>query len=138
MPEGRHAGIPLPYVEGLRMDEAMHPLALLGVGLYGEVLPNQNGAPVRLVVPWKYGFKSIKSIVKIRFVEKQPPTTWAISNSREYGFYSNVNPDVDHPRWSQAKERRLGELSKRPTQKFNGYADQVAGLYAGMDLRKNF
>jgi len=138
MPEGRYAGIPLPYVEGLRMDEAMNPLALLSVGLYGEVLPNQNGAPVRLVVPWKYGFKSIKSIVKIRFVEKQPPTTWAISNSQEYGFYSNVNPEVDHPRWSQAKERRLGEFSKRPTQKFNGYADQVAGLYAGMDLRKNF
>ena len=138
MPEGRSAGIPLPYVEGLRMDEAVHPLALLSVGLYGEVLPNQNGAPVRLVVPWKYGFKSIKSIVKIRFVEKQPPTTWASANSREYGFYSNVNPEVDHPRWSQAKERRLGELGKRPTQKFNGYADQVAGLYAGLDLRKNF
>jgi methionine sulfoxide reductase catalytic subunit len=138
MPQGRYAGIPLPYVEGLRMDEAMHPLALLSVGLYGEVLPNQNGAPVRLVVPWKYGFKSIKSIVKIRFVEKQPPTTWAKSNSQEYGFYSNVNPEVDHPRWSQAKERRLGEFNKRPTQKFNGYADQVAGLYAGMDLRKNF
>jgi sulfoxide reductase catalytic subunit YedY len=120
------------------MDEAIHPLALLSVGLYGEVLPNQNGAPVRLVVPWKYGFKSIKSIVKIRFVEKQPPTTWAIANSQEYGFYSNVNPEVDHPRWSQAKERRLGEFSKRPTQQFNGYADQVAGLYAGMDLRKNF
>jgi sulfoxide reductase catalytic subunit YedY len=138
MPEGRYAGIPLPYVEGLRMDEAIHPLALLSVGLYGEVLPNQNGAPVRLVVPWKYGFKSIKSIVKIRFVKKQPPTTWAIANSQEYGFYSNVNPEVDHPRWSQAKERRLGEFSKRPTQKFNGYADQVARLYAGMDLRKNF
>jgi sulfoxide reductase catalytic subunit YedY len=139
MPEGRYAGIPLPYVDkGLRMDEAMHPLALLSVGLYGEVLPNQNGAPVRLVVPWKYGFKSIKSIVKIRFIEKQPPTTWAIANSQEYGFYSNVNPKVDHPRWSQAKERRLGEFSKRPTQKFNGYADQVTGLYAGMDLRKNF
>jgi sulfoxide reductase catalytic subunit YedY len=138
MPQGRYAGIPLPYVEGLRMDEAMHPLALLSVGLYGEVLPNQNGAPIRLVVPWKYGFKSIKSIVRIRFVEKQPPTTWNISNPREYGFYSNVNPEVDHPRWSQAKERRLGELSKRPTLKFNGYAEQVAGLYAGLDLRKNF
>jgi sulfoxide reductase catalytic subunit YedY len=139
MPEGRYAGIPLPYVDkGLRMDEAMHPLALLSVGLYGEVLPNQNGAPVRLVFPWKCGFKSIKSIVKIRFIEKQPPTTWAIANSQEYGFYSNVNPKVDHPRWSQAKERRLGEFSKRPTQKFNGYADQVTGLYAGMDLRKNF
>jgi sulfoxide reductase catalytic subunit YedY len=138
MPQGRYAGISLPYVEGLRIDEAMHPLALLCVGLYGEVLPNQNGAPIRLVLPWKYGFKSIKSIVKIRFVEKRPPTTWNISNSREYGFYSNVNPEVDHPRWSQAKERRLGELFKRPTLKFNGYADQVAGLYAGMDLRRNF
>ena len=112
MPQGRYAGIPLPYVEGLRIDEAMHPLALLCVGLYGEVLPNQNGAPIRLVIPWKYGFKSIKSIVKIRFVEKQPPTTWNISSSSEYGFYSNVNPEVDHPRWSQAKERRLGELSQ--------------------------
>lgn len=138
MPEGRHAGIPLPYVEGLRMDEAMNPLALLSVGLYGEVLPNQNGAPIRLVVPWKYGFKSIKSIVKIRFVEKQPPTTWNSLSSQEYGFYSNVNPEVDHPRWSQARERRLGEFTKRPTVKFNGYGDQVAGLYAGMDLRKNF
>jgi sulfoxide reductase catalytic subunit YedY len=138
MPQGGYAGIPLPYVEGLRMDEAMHPLALLSVGLYGEMLPNQNGAPIRLVLPWKYGFKSIKSMVKIRFVEKQPPTTWNISNPREYGFYSNVNPEVDHPRWSQAKERRLGELSKRPTLKFNGYAEQVAGLYAGLDLRKNF
>ena len=138
MPQGRHAGIPLPYVEGLRIDEAMHPLALLCVGLYGEVLPNQNGAPIRLVIPWKYGFKSIKSIVKIRFLEKQPPTTWNISSSSEYGFYSNVNPEVDHPRWSQAKERRLGELFKRPTLKFNGYEDQVAGLYAGMNLRKSF
>ena len=138
MPQGRYAGISLPYVEGLRIDEAMHPLALLCVGMYGEVLPNQNGAPIRLVLPWKYGFKSIKSIVKIRFVEKRPPTTWNISNSSEYGFYSNVNPEVDHPGWSQAKERRLGELFKRPTLKFNGYADQVAGLYTGMDLRKNF
>ena len=138
MPQGRYAGIQLPYIEGLRIDEAMHPLALLCVGLYGEVLPNQNGAPIRLVVPWKYGFKSIKSIVKIQFVEKRPPTTWNIAGPSEYGFYSNVNPDVDHPRWSQAKERRLGEFLKRPTQKFNGYADQVAGLYAGMDLRKNF
>ena len=138
MPEGRHAGIPLPYVEGLRMDEAMNPLALLCVGLYGEVLPNQNGAPIRLVVPWKYGFKSIKSIVKIRFVERQPPSTWNSLSSQEYGFYSNVNPEVNHPRWSQAKERRLGEFAKRPTVKFNGYGDQVAGLYAGMDLRKNF
>jgi sulfoxide reductase catalytic subunit YedY len=138
MPLGRNAGIPLPYVEGLRMDEASHPLAFLAVGLYGEVLPNQNGAPLRLVIPWKYGFKSIKSIVKIRFVEKQPPTTWNISNSNEYGFYSNVNPEVNHPRWSQAKERRLGDLFMRPTQKFNGYGDQVASLYAGMDLKKNF
>jgi methionine sulfoxide reductase catalytic subunit len=138
MPEGRYAGIPLPYVGGLRIDEAMHPLALLCVGMYGEVLPNQNGAPLRLVVPWKYGFKSIKSIVKIRFVEKQPPTTWNLASSREYGFYSNVNPEVDHPRWSQAKERRLGEFLKRPTLKFNGYADQVAGLYAGMNLQNNF
>jgi sulfoxide reductase catalytic subunit YedY len=138
MPLGRSAGIALPYVEGLRMDEAMHPLALLGFGMYGEVLPNQNGAPVRLIVPWKYGFKSIKSIVKIKFVEHQPPTTWALANSREYGFYSNVNPAVDHPRWSQASERRLGEFRKRPTLPFNGYSDQVASLYAGMDLRKNY
>jgi len=138
MPEGRHAGIPLPYVEGLRMDEATHPLAILCVGLYGEVLPNQNGAPLRLVVPWKYGFKSIKSIVKVKFVEREPPTTWNISNPREYGFYSNVNPEVDHPRWSQASERRLGEFFKRKTLPFNGYADQVAHLYAGMDLRKYF
>jgi sulfoxide reductase catalytic subunit YedY len=136
MPEGRFAGIPLPYVEGLRLDEAMNPLAILCVGMYGEVLPNQDGAPVRLVVPWKYGFKSIKSIVKIRFVEKQPPTTWNIANAHEYGFYSNVNPEVDHPRWSQAKERRLGEFFKRPTLKFNGYEKEVASLYAGMDLRK--
>src|SRR5260370_9502996 len=132
MPQGRYAGIPLPYAEGLRIDEAMHPLALLCVGLYGEVLPNQNGAPIRLVLPWKYGFKSIKSIVKIRFVEKQPPTTWNLLSSDEYGFYSNVNPEVDHPRWSQAKERRLGEFFKRPTLKFNGYAEQVAALYTGI------
>jgi sulfoxide reductase catalytic subunit YedY len=138
MPAGRSAGIPLPYVEGLRMDEAMHPLAILCVGMYGEVLPNQNGAPLRMVIPWKYGFKSIKSIIKIRFVEREPPTTWNISNAREYGFYSNVNPEVDHPRWSQASERRLGEFTKRKTLPFNGYGDQVASLYAGMDLRKNF
>jgi len=138
MPKGVWAGIKLPYVEGLRLYEAMHPLALLAVGLYGETLPNQDGAPFRLVLPWKYGFKSIKSIVKIRLVEKQPPTTWNIANSSEYGFYSNVNPEVDHPRWSQAKERRLGEFSKRNTLKFNGYGDQVASLYAGMDLRKNY
>jgi methionine sulfoxide reductase catalytic subunit len=136
MPLGKYAGIQLPYVEGLRMDEAMHPLALLCVGMYDEVLPNQNGAPVRMVVPWKYGYKSIKSIVKIKFVEKEPPTTWNLYSSNEYGFYSNVNPEVDHPRWSQAKERRLGELSMRNTLKFNGYGDQVAGLYAGMDLKK--
>jgi methionine sulfoxide reductase catalytic subunit len=127
-----------PYVEGLRMDEAMHPLALLCFGMYGEDLPNQDGAPLRLVVPWKYGFKSIKAIVRIRFVEKQPSNTWNISAPTEYGFYSNVNPNVDHPRWSQARERRLGEFSKRPTVMFNGYADQVASLYSGMDLKKNF
>ncbi len=138
MPQGRHAGIPLPYVEGLRIDEAMHPLTILSVGLYGEILPNQNGAPLRLVVPWKYGFKSLKSIVKIRLVEKQPPTTWNIANSREYGFYSNVNPEVDHPRWSQARERRIGEFFKRKTLRFNGYGGQVASLYAGMDLKKNY
>ena len=138
MPMGRYAGIALPYVEGLRMDEAMHPLAMLCFGIYGEMLPNQNGAPIRLVVPWKYGFKSIKSIVKIRFVDKMPPTTWNLSNAREYGFYSNVNPGVDHPRWSQATERRLGEFRRRPTLLFNGYGDLVASLYAGMDLRKNY
>jgi len=138
MPEGKNAGIPLPYVEGLRMDEAMHPLALLCVGMYGEVLPPQDGAPVRLVVPWKYGFKSIKSLVKIRLVATQPKNTWNISNAREYGFYSNVNPQVDHPRWSQGTERRLGELRRRPTLMFNGYADQVAQLYAGMDLKREF
>jgi sulfoxide reductase catalytic subunit YedY len=138
MPEGKYAGIQLPYVEGLRIDEAMHPLAMLVVGLYGAVLPNQNGAPLRLAVPWKYGFKSIKSIVKIKLVEKEPPTTWNLSSSREYGFYSNVNPEVDHPRWSQAKERRLPSFTMRPTQKFNGYEDQVASLYTGMDLRKNY
>jgi sulfoxide reductase catalytic subunit YedY len=138
MPQGRWAGIAFPYVEGLRIDEAMHPLTLLCVGLYGETLPNQNGAPLRLVVPWKYGFKSIKSIVKIKLVEKQPPTTWNLSAPNEYGFYSNVNPEVDHPRWSQAKERRLGEFAKRPTLKFNGYGDQVASLYTGLDLRKNY
>jgi methionine sulfoxide reductase catalytic subunit len=132
------AGIGLPYVEGLRLDEAMHPLALLCLGMYGETLPPQDGAPVRLVVPWKYGFKSIKSIVKIRLVASQPPTTWNLANAHEYGFYSNVNPTVDHPRWSQATERRLGEFRKRPTLMFNGYGDQVAGLYAGMDLKKNY
>jgi sulfoxide reductase catalytic subunit YedY len=124
-----------PYIEGLRMDEAMHPLAILSVGLYGKELPNQNGAPIRLVVPWKYGFKSIKSIVSLRFVREQPMTSWAAAISREYGFYANVNPEVDHPRWSQARERRIGEFRKRPTLAFNGYAEQVAGLYSGMDLR---
>jgi methionine sulfoxide reductase catalytic subunit len=137
MPKGRWAGIDFPYVEGLRLDEAMHPLALLAVGLYGESLPNQDGAPIRLVVPWKYGFKSAKSLVKIRLVTKQPPTTWNLSAPNEYGFYSNVNPSVDHPRWSQAKEHRLPELFKRETLMFNGYPE-VASLYAGMDLRKNF
>jgi methionine sulfoxide reductase catalytic subunit len=138
MPLWNQAGIELPYVEGLRLDEAMHPLALLAVGLYGETLPNQNGAPFRLVIPWKYGFKSIKSIVKITLTDKQPPTTWNITNAQEYGFYSNVNPEVDHPRWSQAQERRLGELFMRKTVKFNGYGEQVASLYTGMDLRKNY
>ena len=118
-----------PYVEGLRLDEAMHPLTLLAVGLYGKTLPNQNGAPLRLVVPWKYGFKSIKSIVRIRFVDRQPASSWQQSAPQEYGFYSNVNPEVDHPRWSQARERRIGEFFKRKTLLFNGYADQVAGLY---------
>jgi sulfoxide reductase catalytic subunit YedY len=132
------AGIDLPYVEGLRLDEAMHPLAFVSVGMYGETLPPQDGAPVRITLPWKYGFKSIKSIVKIRFVAKEPPTTWNIANAREYGFYSNVNPQVDHPRWSQATERRLGEFRRRPTIMFNGYGDQVASLYNGMDLRKNY
>jgi methionine sulfoxide reductase catalytic subunit len=131
-----------PYVEGLRLDEAMHPLTILATGLYGEELPNQNGAPLRLVVPWKYGFKSIKSIVRITLVEEQPKTSWNKQNPGEYGFYSNVNPGVDHPRWSQATERRLGEgglfAKRRPTLMFNGYADQVAPLYAGMDLRKYF
>jgi sulfoxide reductase catalytic subunit YedY len=127
-----------PYVEGLRMDEAMNPLTLLAVGLYGEVLPNQNGAPIRLVVPWKYGFKSAKSIVKIRFVERQPLTAWMKATPDEYGFYSNVNPQVDHPRWSQAKERRIGEFFKRDTLMFNGYATQVAQMYRRMDLKKFF
>ena len=127
-----------PYVEGLRLDEAMHPLTLIAVGLYGEVLPNQNGAPLRLVVPWKYGFKGVKSIVKIRLTDTQPKTTWALAAPREYGFYANVNPAVDHPRWSQATERRIGDFTRRKTLPFNGYADQVASLYADMDLRRNF
>lgn len=137
MPWGIHSGIELPYVEGLRLDEAMHPLTLLCVGMYGETLPNQDGAPVRLVVPWKYGFKSIKSIVKIKLVKGMPPTTWNLYAPNEYGFYSNVNPNVDHPRWSQATERRLGEILRRKTLMFNGY-DQVASLYNGMDLKKNY
>jgi sulfoxide reductase catalytic subunit YedY len=137
MPGQQRDVLQWPYVEGLRLDEAMHPLALLCFGMYGEELPNQDGAPLRIVVPWKYGFKSAKAIVRIRFTEKQPLNSWNISAPREYGFYSNVNPNVDHPRWSQAKERRLGEFFKRPTIMFNGY-DQVAGLYSGMDLKKNF
>jgi sulfoxide reductase catalytic subunit YedY len=137
MPGVRRDILDWPYVEGLRMDEAMHPLTMLAVGLYGRVLPNQNGAPVRLIVPWKYGFKSIKSIVKIRLVETQPPTSWNVSAPNEYGFYSNVNPDVDHPRWSQARERRIGEFLKRKTLPWNGYPE-VAGLYQGLDLRKFF
>ncbi|HKT88621.1 MAG TPA: protein-methionine-sulfoxide reductase catalytic subunit MsrP [Candidatus Sulfotelmatobacter sp.] len=137
MPGQRRNVLDWPYVEGLRMDEAMHPLALLCFGMYGEDLPNQDGAPLRMVVPWKYGFKSAKAIVRIHFTEKQPMNTWNVSAPQEYGFYANVNPNVDHPRWSQAKERRLGEFFKRPTLMFNGY-DQVASLYAGMDLRKYF
>ena len=139
MPLWSRAGIQLPYVEGLRMDEAMHPLTLLCMGMYGETLPNQDGAPIRMVIPWKYGFKSIKSLVKIKFVKTQPDTTWNITNAHEYGFYSNVNPKVDHPRWSQAHEVRLpGFFKNTPTQMFNGYGDQVAGLYNGMDLKKNY
>ncbi len=137
MPGQQRNVLQWPYVEGLRMDEAMHPLALLCFGMYGEDLPNQDGAPIRIVVPWKYGFKSAKAIVRITFTERQPVNTWNISAPTEYGFYSNVNPHVDHPRWSQAKERRLGEFLKRPTLMFNGY-DQVASLYSGMDLKKNF
>jgi sulfoxide reductase catalytic subunit YedY len=142
MPGLRSGVLDWPYTEGLRIDEAMHPLALLTFGMYGEVLPNQNGAPVRLITPWKYGFKSAKSIVKIRFVEKQPVSSWTRANAPEYGFYSNVNPSVDHPRWSQATERRIGEgglfAKKRPTLMFNGYEAQVGQLYAGMDLKKFF
>jgi sulfoxide reductase catalytic subunit YedY len=138
MPGQRGHVLEWPYVEGLRMDEAMHPLALLCFGMYGEDLPNQDGAPLRIVVPWKYGFKSAKAIVRIRFTDKQPVNTWNVSAPREYGFYSNVNPNVDHPRWSQKTERRLGDFFKRPTLMFNGYGDQVASLYNGMDLKKNF
>ncbi len=138
MPEQRTDLLDWPYVEGLRIDEAMHPLTILAVGLYGRVLPNQDGAPLRLVVPWKYGFKGIKSIVKIGLTEQPPRCTWNIAAPNEYGFYANVNPAVDHPRWSQATERRIGDFYRRPTLPFNGYADQVAGLYSGMDLRRFF
>jgi sulfoxide reductase catalytic subunit YedY len=145
LPDGRNgmqsallAGIALPYVEGLRLDEALHPLTILATGLYGKQMPNQNGAPVRLVVPWKYGFKSIKSVVRITLTETEPPTTWNIASPNEYGFYSNVNPAVAHPRWSQATEQRIGELARRKTLMFNGYADEVASLYDGMELKKYF
>ena len=127
-----------PYVEGLRLDEAMHPLAIFSVGIYGKTLPNQNGAPLRHVVPWKYGFKGCKSIVRIRFTDKEPRTAWKVAAPEEYGFYANVNPTVDHPRWSQARERPVGKIRQKPTLMFNGYGDQVASLYAGMDLRKNY
>ncbi len=138
MPGQRSGVLNWPYVEGLRLDEALHPLTLLAVGLDGKILPNQNGAPLRLVVPWKYGFKNIKSIVRITLTSQQPATTWNLAAPDEYGFYANVNPNVPHPRWSQATERRIGELSRRPTLMFNGYGEQVAGLYKGMDLRRNF
>jgi methionine sulfoxide reductase catalytic subunit len=138
MPRQRGRLLDWPYVEGLRIDEAMHPLTILAVGIYGRQLPNQNGAPLRLVVPWKYGFKGIKSIVKIRLTERQPATTWSVAGPGEYGFYANVNPAVDHPRWSQATERRIGEFRRRPTLPFNGYAEHVASLYTGMDLRRFF
>jgi len=141
MPGQRAPGINWPYVEGLRLDEAMHPLTILASGLYGEEMPKQNGAPIRLVVPWKYGFKSIKSVVKITLTDKEPTTTWKSLQPREYGFYANVNPEVDHPRWSQATERKIGGglfAAREPTLMFNGYAEQVAGLYSGMDLRANY
>lgn len=138
MPGVRRRTLDWPYTEALRLDEAMHPLTLIALGLYGEVLPKQNGAPLRLVVPWKYGFKSAKSIVRIRYTEQRPETTWNKLQPDEYGFYANVNPEVSHPRWSQARERRIGEFFKRPTQLFNGYAEQVGQLYAGMDLRKDY
>jgi methionine sulfoxide reductase catalytic subunit len=134
--------LPWPYVEGLRLDEAMHPLTIMAVGVYGETMPNQNGAPIRLVVPWKYGFKSIKSVVRISLTDKEPKTSWKDQNSSEYGFFSNVNPAVDHPRWSQATERRIGEsglfAKRRPTLPFNGYGEQVASLYSGLDLKANY
>ena len=138
MPGQSEPNLQWPYREGLRMDEALHPLAMMAVGLYGEVLPNQNGAPIRLVVPWKYGFKGIKSIVSVKFVEKEPLNTWQQTRAEEYGFYANVNPDVDHPRWTQKTERRIGEFFRRKTLPFNGYADQVAKLYSGMDLRRYY
>jgi len=138
MPGEREAILPWPYVEGLRMDEATNPLTLMVTGLYGKTLPNQNGAPLRLITPWKYGFKGIKAITRISFVDKQPRNTWQIANPNEYGFYANVNPEVDHPRWTQASERRIGQFRRQKTLMFNGYADQVASMYAGMDLRKNF
>ena len=138
MPGQTEPNLQWPYREGLRMDEALHPLAMFAVGLYGEVLPNQNGAPIRLVVPWKYGFKGIKSIVSVKFVEKEPLNTWQQTRADEYGFYANVNPDVDHPRWTQKSERRIGEFFRRKTLPFNGYADQVASLYAGMDLKRQY
>ena len=138
MPGLRYPVLEWPYREGLRLDEAQHPLTIMAVGLYGKTLLNQNGAPLRLVVPWKYGFKSIKSIVRIRLTTGQPQTSWSLSAPQEYGFYSNVNPQVDHPRWSQARERRLGEFLRRETLMFNGYGDQVAGLYKGLDLKRNF
>src|SRR5437870_3208517 len=138
MPGQRERVLEWPYVEGLRLDEAMHPLTLLCFGMYDELLPNQDGSPLRIVVPWKYGFKSAKAIVKIAFTERQPINTWNKATPNEYGFYSNVNPNVDHPRWSQARERRLGEFLKRPTLMFNGYGDQVASLYSGMDLKRYF
>jgi sulfoxide reductase catalytic subunit YedY len=138
MPGQRRRILDWPYVDGLRMDEAMHPLSMLATGIYGKSLLNQNGAPLRLVVPWKYGFKGVKSIVRMSFVDKQPATTWSVANANEYGFYANVNPEVDHPRWTQSRERRIGEFRRRETLMFNGYADQVASLYRGMDLRRNF
>ncbi len=138
MPGQQSAVLDWPYVEGLRLDEALNPLAMLATGVYGRDLPNQNGAPLRLVTPWKYGFKQIKSIVRIRLVEQMPKNTWQIANPSEYGFYANVNPEVDHPRWTQASERRIGEFRRRKTLMFNGYADQVASMYTGMDLRRNF
>jgi sulfoxide reductase catalytic subunit YedY len=138
MPGQRYPVLDWPYNEGLRLDEAMHPLAMLVTGVYGRDLPNQNGAPLRLVVPWKYGFKGIKSIVRIRLLASMPKTSWSVANPGEYGFYANVNPAVDHPRWSQASERRIGEFRRRPSLMFNGYADQVASLYSGMDLAKNY